>query len=79
MSAEHNQAARIRLRQQLAYHCTQIYSGESHDPTELWPVETGFLTLNIAPHIAATLGQKFGQNAIVLADEAAIPELVLLR
>lgn len=74
-----NQAAMAGLYEQLARQSPFIYRGESIDPSGKWPAEESFLALGIDLLVAKSIGSKFGQNAIVWMDSAAIPRLVLLR
>ncbi len=74
-----NQAAMAGLYEQLSRQSLFIYRGESIDPSGKWPAEESFLALGIDLLVAKSIGRKFGQNAIVWMDSAAIPRLVLLR
>jgi len=74
-----NQAAIASLYEQLTRQSHFIYRGKSIDPSGEWPAEESFLALGINLPVAKSIGRKFGQNAIVWMDSAAIPRLVLLR
>ena len=79
LSSAENQAATIRLREQLIRYFPHIYRGESIDPAGEWPAEASFLVLGIDSATAGIIGRKFNQNAIVYVGTDAIPRLVLLR
>lgn len=74
-----NQSAMTRLHKQLSRYTKHIYAGESIDPAGKWPAEASFLALGIDLPTIITIGQLFGQNAIVWINSDAIPKLVLLR
>jgi hypothetical protein len=54
-------------------------AGIGQHPTGTWPAEPSFLVLGLSRAGAQQLGRKFEQNAILWANAAAIPELLLLR
>jgi hypothetical protein len=53
--------------------------GEGRDKERQWPSEISVLVLNILNDTAKTLGNKYGQNAILWIEEDAIPQLLLLN
>jgi hypothetical protein len=57
----------------------EIIDGESSDSIGTWPGEKSFLVLGLDLETAIRLGREFRQNALVWADEDAIPRLILLR
>ncbi len=78
-SSESNRVAHDRLHNDLRSHADQIIEGASSDPSGVWPPEMGFLAIGVDLATAQRLGDQYGQNAILWADEDAIPRLVLLR
>jgi hypothetical protein len=54
-------------------------AAEGRDPTGAWQPEQSCLIFDIAPDVVATLGRRYGQNAIVHLKLGAAPELELLR
>jgi hypothetical protein len=81
-SVEENLAACARLRDELlcrSCRAEQILDGEGRDITGTWPGERSFLVLGLDLETSMQLGGEFGQNALVWADEDAIPRLILLR
>jgi hypothetical protein len=79
---EENLAACARLRDRLMHYCArpeEIIDGESSDSIGTWPGEKSFLVLGLDLETAIRLGREFRQNALVWADEDAIPRLILLR
>jgi hypothetical protein len=78
-SSESNRVAHDRLHNDLRPHADQIIEGVSSDPSGVWPPEMGFLAVGVDLATAQRLGDQYGQNAILWADEDAIPRLILLR
>jgi hypothetical protein len=81
-SVGENLAACARLRDELlrrSCRAEQILDGEGCDITDTWPGERSFLVLGLDLETSMLLGRDFGQNALVWADEDAIPRLILLR
>lgn len=68
-----------QLYKTLTQYSHALFNGVSSDPENKWPAEKSFLALGINLKLAKQIGQQFNQNAIVWADVAAIPRLVLLR
>src|SRR5262245_62023079 len=54
-------------------------AAEGRDPTGAWQPEQSCLIFDIAPDVVATLGRRYGQNAIVHLRLGVAPELELLR
>ena len=78
ISPEENQSAMVRLYEKVTCYSNHIYCGKSIDPSGEWPAEESLLVLGIDLSTARSIGQEFGQNAIVWIDSAAIPHLILL-
>ena len=55
-----------------------LFEGEALDPNGVWPAEPSVLALGIALATARDLGIRFRQNAILFADDDAVPRLVWL-
>lgn len=66
------------LQRDLAGLGAPVLSGEGKDPESGW-VEQSLLAIGLSRKQAVTLGNRYGQLAIVFAGQDAIPELVLLR
>ena len=79
LSAKANAMRQERLANRLAALTEHVLEGEGQGDDKTWPPETSFLALGIGRDQACALGSQFEQNAIVWADEDAIPELILLR
>lgn len=73
-----NRAANERLRAALLAADAFIFCGEAIDPAGRWPAEPSFLALGLALATARELGTRFMQNAILFADDDAVPRLVWL-
>jgi len=73
-----NRAANDALRAALVAADAFVFDGEAIDPTGAWPVEPSFLALGIALATARELGVRFRQNALLFADDDAVPRLVWL-
>ncbi len=54
-----------------------LYNGEGADPTGEWPPERNVLALDVSMDKAVSLGQRYRQNAVIFANEDAIPRLIL--
>lgn len=78
-SSESNRVAHDRLHDDLRSHSNRIIEGVASDPSGEWPPEKGFLAVGVDLATAQRLGDQYGQNAILWADEDAVPRLVLLR
>lgn len=79
VSSEENENANAQLHEQLTYHSSHVYPGESSDPAEKWPREASYLVLDLDSATARKIGREFAQNAIVWTGADAIPRLVLLH
>jgi hypothetical protein len=73
-----NRAANEALRAALVAADAFVFYGEAIDPTGAWPTEPSFLALGIALATARELGVRFRQNALLFADDDAVPRLVWL-
>ncbi len=56
-----------------------FWEGFVEDPAGKWKSEPSFLVLGISQGDAEAMGRKYGQNAIVWAEDDAVPQLILLR
>jgi hypothetical protein len=74
-----NAQRQAALAAQIACEGYVAIAGIGQHPTGNWPPESSYLVLGISRADAQRLGRQFGQNAILWADEAAVPELILLR
>jgi hypothetical protein len=73
-----NRAANDALRAALVAADAFVFDGEAIDPTAARPAEPSFLALGIALATARELGVRFRQNAMLFADDDAVPRLVWL-
>lgn len=71
-----NQAAQAALLDELARRGIATVPGVAVDPDGAWPDEESVLALGIDLSAATTLARRFGQNALVWIDAAAVPALV---
>jgi hypothetical protein len=71
-----NRTANEELRSALVRADAFIFEGEAIDPTGVWPAEPSFLALGLALATARELGMRFRQNAMLFADDDAVPRLV---
>ena len=76
---EQNNAAQARLEEDLRLRSLTFLPGVGQHPSQQWPGEPSFLLLGLSREASKTLGQDWGQNAIVWCGADAVPELVLLR
>jgi hypothetical protein len=73
---ESENAARMQvLRADLKAAGYRFVEGAAVDPGGLWPDEPSVLVLGIGADTARNIGRRFGQNALLLIDAAAIPQL----
>jgi hypothetical protein len=79
LTAQENDARDAQLWQWIADHTLFALPAEGRDPTGDWQPEQSCFILDIAPDLAAELGRKFGQNAIVSVSRGTAPKLILLR
>ena len=77
-SPEANLAAHARLRAELTRLTQYVIEGVGAHPSGRWE-EKSFLALGVGREAAIILGNQFGQNAVVWADDDLIPRLILLR
>ena len=77
-SADANDAENARLRTELLRQTNYAIEGAGTDRSGAWPEEQSFLALGLGLETSKTLGMQFGQNAIVWAEDDAIPRLILL-
>lgn len=56
-----------------------FFEGQGAHPTGTWPAEQGVLALGVGRAEAASLGRRWGQNAVVWCGGDAVPELLVLR
>jgi len=77
-SAESNAKAHAELCKILSNTSYIIYQGLGVDPTQKWESEKSLLLMGISLSKACQLGVDVKQNAILFADEIAIPRLILL-
>jgi hypothetical protein len=73
-----NVEAQSRLEHRLQERSFPIIAGIGEDSAGMWPGEPSILILGITRDEAKSFGVEFGQNAIVWAQEDAIPRLILL-
>ena len=76
---EKNLQARRSFLKEIEEKGFQFYLGVGEDPVGKWHGEESFLVLGISLEMAKKLGNKYGQNAILWADNQGIPQLILLR
>jgi hypothetical protein len=73
-----NREANAALHAALLHADAFVFHGEAIDPTGAWPAEPSFLALGIALATARELGMRFRQNALLFADDDAVPRLIWL-
>lgn len=78
MTEAANRAANEALRAELVAADAFVFDGEAVDPTGASPSKRSFLALGIALATARALGMRFRQNALLFADDDAVPRLVWL-
>jgi len=78
-SEEENQLANESLLKELLRLVGSVTAGIGINPAGVWPGEPGFLALGMDGEAARALGTEYRQNAVVWADDDAVPQLVLLR
>src|SRR5690606_16469491 len=71
-----NEARQARLERALRDRGLDFLNGIGQHPSNEWEGEPSFLVLGLACKEACALGRDFEQNAILFADEDAVPELV---
>lgn len=78
-AVDDNHRAQTALRQRLARDGYTTIDGFGIDPTSDWAGEDSVLILGMSLDQAKCLGDELKQNAIIWADEDAVPRLILLR
>jgi hypothetical protein len=76
---EENLEAQKQLKAALAQHTPHIFYGEGVDPGGAWAPEPSFLALGVTEEVARELATRFAQDAVVWAEEDAVPKLILMR
>jgi len=76
--AAQNEKAAAELERALDDAKYSRLAAEGRDPRGGGPAERGVLALGLPREAAASLGRRFGQNAIVHAARGSAPELVLI-
>ena len=56
-----------------------FFKGSGEDPSGQWKIEPSFLVLGMTEEAAREIGMKYHQNAVIWADNDALPQVVLLR
>ena len=79
LSDEENLLRNNQLRSDLITMSLEFIEGFGQDPLGEWPGEDSYLVMGIDYETASELGVKYEQNGIVLIDNNATPELILLR
>ncbi len=80
-SDKDNRAANEELRRELERAGAAVYPALAHgtgEEAQEW-TEPGFAAVGAELPLLVTLGERFGQNAIVWVDEAGEPALVVTR
>jgi hypothetical protein len=77
-SAAENNRAHEQLLQVITTGGYSFFLGQGRDPTGHWPPEDSVLVLGMQEEVARSLGQRFGQVAIVTVDHTATPRLLWL-
>lgn len=78
-SAADNEAAQLSLIRSLSLEGYPTLKALGVDPAGKWPGEESVFVPGLDLERAKSLGDEFGQNAIVWAGPDAVPQLVLLR
>ena len=76
---EENEAAHLRLGDDLRTTCTNVIEGDGVDPEGLWPAEKSYFALGVDEEKACVLGRRWRQDAVVWVGADAVPRLILLR
>ena len=74
-----NAVRQTELASELKRRSLSYLEGIGQHPSGGWPGEPSFLALGLSLEAAKSLGQTYGQNAIVWCGPEAVPNLVLLR
>ncbi|MGE4370566.1 MAG: DUF3293 domain-containing protein [Burkholderiaceae bacterium] len=67
------------LKQEILEKGYPLLEAVGKDPQNKWPREPSFLVLGIPQPVAQELGRLFEQNAILYANDDAVPRLLILR
>jgi len=78
-SHQKNITEHVALNEILQKYRVSIIESINIDPTGNWPDERSICIFGMSLETARSLGQQFGQNAIVWLGNDAIPRIVLLR
>lgn len=78
LSATENEERHQALMAEIKSRSLSFLPGEGKHPSNNWPAEQSVLVMGLSLEAAKTLGRRFEQNAVVWADEAGIPQLVVL-
>ena len=79
LSENENNSRNELLKTELITRSLKFLDGFGQDPAGQWAGEDSFLILGIGLEASKKIGNQFEQNAIVWADEDAVPKLILLR
>lgn len=74
-----NRQRHAQLRKLVHARSWQALEGVGQHPNNGWAGEEGLLIFGFCLHRAEVVGRQFEQNAVVWADQDAVPRLVLLR
>jgi hypothetical protein len=79
VSESDNSERQKSLATELASRALTFIDGVGQHPSNNWPGEQSFLVLGLDLEASKTLGDRFGQNAIVWSGSDGAPQLILLR
>jgi hypothetical protein len=79
LSSPENGQRHAQLKQLVYARSWQALEGIGQHPNNGWDGEESLLIFGLSLDHAEVVGRQFEQNAIVWADEDAVPRLVLLR
>lgn len=74
-----NASRQADLAKELKLRGLAFVEGVGQHPSGNWPGEESFLVLGLKLEAAKLLGRQLEQNALVWADDDAVPQLILLR
>ncbi|MEN8220220.1 MAG: DUF3293 domain-containing protein [Pseudomonadota bacterium] len=78
LSREENFARNAIMEKTLENLPVEVYKAKGIPSDDKWLAEDSFFVAGLVPDKFVELGIKFGQNAIVLGNQSAIPELIWL-
>lgn len=78
LSKQENLARNARLQSELNQLTCQIYQADGIPIDNTWSTEHSFFITELDKDICMQLAFKYEQNAIVIGDKDAIPELIFL-